>query len=129
MRLVAKTCRLCNVPGTSPDPLNADFPGRRWGYKVRVIGQKNSGMCCWYCTKIYEARYKVQRKVSISDLPGWLGEDQERTNRLKHLLDKGIEHMKNGAIERQGSKEGQENLLGGALGPWRGPAWAEAKAP
>lgn len=51
------------------------------------------GFVYWYCVKIHEARYKLQVKVSLTEMPAWLGHDQERMNRYKFFLEKGIKHM------------------------------------
>ena len=55
--------------------------------------QKNEGMYCWYCVKIHAARYKVQHRLTIVGMEGWLGEKAVRMENFKFLLKKGIEWM------------------------------------
>ena len=89
-----RLCKICTFSDESDDPCDPTLPGRRWGYPVRIHLAPNQGMICWYCTKIFEARYKYQHKLTITALPRWLGEDQQRLERFKFLLAKGIEWLK-----------------------------------
>ena len=51
------------------DPTCKEFPGRKWGYPIKIIGQKNQGFICFYCMKVYDSRYKLQLKIKVAEAP------------------------------------------------------------
>ena len=97
-----RSCKLCNQKDSDTDPVLPNLPGRRWGYPLRLEGAKNSGLVCWYCTKIFEARYKIQHKLQLKQMAAWLGEKADRMAQFTICLEKGIEYMK-----QLGSHEGR----------------------
>ena len=95
-------CRLCHKYDTSEDPVCDAFPGRKWGYPIRIPGQVNEGLTCFYCMRVWEGRYKVHTKIKIVDMPKYLGASQERYQLFHHYVDKVIKRLKEVGMEFRG---------------------------
>ena len=48
---------------------------------------------CFYCVRIYDARYKIQFKITIGGMETFLGKSQERMSLFLHYLQEGIAFM------------------------------------
>ena len=99
-----RLCKICGCKDTDPDPVCSEFPGRKWGYVVKVFKAKNTGLVCFYCMKVFEARYKIQHNMTVSKLPEWFARDQERMVTYIALVDHAIQVLK-----EQGNINGRVN--------------------
>ena len=69
---------------------------------MKVSGAKNQGFHCFYCVRVYEARYRIQLKIKLGALEAWLAQESDRLERFKYFLKEGIQFMiKKGGFENR----------------------------
>ena len=76
-------CKLCGCKDDTDDPVWTLLPGRRWFYPPK--NRKNQGLVCWVCGRVWEARYKLQIPIKLSELPGWLAGFTDRLPKFNAL--------------------------------------------
>ena len=54
-----RCCRLCNSKDSSPDPV---FPHQNRCWNYQPIHGRTSGYYCWYCGRLFQARFKHLHK-------------------------------------------------------------------
>ena len=51
-----------------------------------TLGANNEGSVCYYCMKVFDARYKRQLKLNITSFEAWLGVSWDRKQTFDHYL-------------------------------------------
>ena len=90
VHIFGQLCRMCGAHDESQDLI---VPAEKmcWGYPPKP--PRNQGLCCYYCMRVYEARFRS--KMSLSELYARLGQANSPDAQLfKSMRDAGIEKMK-----------------------------------
>ena len=86
-----RLCQLCNVPDSDPDLVHAKA-SMKWGYPPDKASRKNVGRVCYYCTRVWTARFKSKFK-QVEKLIAAFGSDMELMGVFQHWRKIAVELM------------------------------------
>lgn len=87
-----RICRLCAERDDGADPVMRSC-SRRWGYVTKDSPPKNQGGHCYYCLRVFTARYQLAHK-SLKAFLTHIGSDPGRRQEFLGHVETCIEQMK-----------------------------------
>lgn len=77
-----RECQLCRAKDSDADPIHSDRP-YAWAYPPDVTTKKNRGFTCYYCYRVFTARFKAKHK-SIEGFVAAQGADMSLVQLFRH---------------------------------------------